>query len=111
VRQRAVTGRHQQVTVALRTLDHLDAELDLLRGELVGFARRQPACQALDALYGIGPIVAVAIWAELGEVRCFTSSRTRSAIVAWTSPWTHPTASAPRPPSPPGPARAALGAV
>lgn len=66
---------HQQVTVALRMLDHLDAELDLLRGELVRFARRQPGCQALDALYGIGPLTAVAIWAELGDVGRFTSSR------------------------------------
>src|SRR5919197_1468186 len=30
---------HQQVRVALRMLDHLDAELDLLRGELTRFAR------------------------------------------------------------------------
>ena len=66
---------HQQVMVALRTLDHLDAELDLLRGELIGFARRQVGCQALDALYGVGPLTAVAIWAELGDVRRFTSSR------------------------------------
>ena len=66
---------HQLVTVALRTLDHLDAELDLLRRELVSFARRQVGCQALDALYGIGPVTAVAIWAELGDVRRFTSSR------------------------------------
>jgi transposase len=66
---------HQLVTVALRTLDQLDAELDRLRGELVGFARRQPGCQALDALYGIGPVTAVAIWAELGDVRRFSSSR------------------------------------
>jgi transposase len=65
----------QQVTVALRTLDHLEVELALLRGELVGFARRQVGCQALDALYGIGPVTAVAIWAELGDVRRFTSSR------------------------------------
>jgi transposase len=66
---------HQLVAVALRTLDHLDAELERLRGELVGFARRQPGCQALDALYGIGPVTAVAIWAELGDVRRFSSSR------------------------------------
>src|SRR6266498_3053688 len=52
---------HQQVTVALRMLDHLDAELDLLRGELVGIARRQPGCRALYGLYGIGPLAAVAI--------------------------------------------------
>ena len=66
---------YQLVTVALRTLDHLDAELDLLRGELVSFARRQPGCRALDGLYGIGPLTAVAIWAELGDVGRFTSSR------------------------------------
>jgi transposase len=66
---------HQMVTVALGTLDHLDAELDRLRGELVGFARRQPGCRALDELYGIGPVTAVAIWAELGDVRRFSSSR------------------------------------
>jgi transposase len=63
------------VTVALRMLDHLDAELDRLRGELARFARRQPGCRALDELYGIGPITAVAIWAELGDVGRFTSSR------------------------------------
>jgi hypothetical protein len=45
----------QLVTVALGTLDHLDVELDRLRAELAGFARRQPGCQALDALCGIGP--------------------------------------------------------
>ena len=65
----------QQVTVALRMLEHLDAELDRLRAELVGVARRQPGCRALDELYGIGPVTAVAIWAELGDVRRFTSSR------------------------------------
>jgi transposase len=66
---------HQLVTVALGTLDHLDAELDRLRAELVGFARRQPGCRALDALYGIGPVTAVAIWAELGDPQRFSSSR------------------------------------
>ena len=65
----------QLVTVALPTLDHLEGELDLLRGELGRFARRQPGCHALDELYGIGPLTAVAIWAELGDVRRFSSSR------------------------------------
>ena len=65
----------QLVAVALRTLDHLDAELDRLRAELTWFARRQPGCQALDGLYGIGPVTAVAIWAELGDPARFTSSR------------------------------------
>jgi transposase len=65
----------QLVTVALRTLDHLDAELDRLRGELHFMARCQPGCRALDGLYGIGPVTAVAIWAELGDPRRFSSSR------------------------------------
>jgi transposase len=65
----------QLVAVALRTLEHLDSELDRLRAELTWFARHQPGCRALDDLYGIGPITAVAIWAELGDVRRFTSSR------------------------------------
>jgi transposase len=50
-------------------------KLDLLRAELTRFARRQAGCQALDALYGIGPVTAVAIWAELGDPRRFSSSR------------------------------------
>jgi transposase len=80
----------QLVTVALRTLDHLDGELDLLRGELTSFAGRQPGCRALDALYGIGPLTAVAIWAELGDVRRFSSSRfavrhTGLDITVWSS--------------------------
>jgi transposase len=80
----------QLVTVALRTLDHLDTELDLLRRELVGFARGQPGCRALDELYGIGPVTAVAIWAELGDVRRFTSSRfavrhTGLDVTVWSS--------------------------
>jgi transposase len=80
----------QLVTVALRTLDHLDAELDRLRAELTFIARHQPGCRALDELYGIGPLTAVAIWAELGDVRRFTSSRfavrhTGLDITVWSS--------------------------
>jgi transposase len=80
----------QLVTVALRMLDQLDAELDSLRRELAWFARRQPGCRALDQLYGIGPLTAVAIWAELGDVRRFSSSRfavrhTGLDVTVWSS--------------------------
>jgi len=38
-------------------------------------SRRQPGCAALRAAhFGIGAVTAVAIWAELGDVRRFTSS-------------------------------------
>jgi transposase len=66
---------HQLVMVALGTVDHLDAELERLRVELVGLARRQVGCRALAGLYGIGPVTAVAIWAELGDVGRFSSAR------------------------------------
>ena len=61
--------------LALRMIDAIDAELDLLRAELAHLSRRQPGCAALRDLYGIGPITAVAIWAEFGDVRRFSSSR------------------------------------
>jgi transposase len=66
---------HQAVLLALRMIDAIDAELDLLRAELAHLARRQPGCAALRDLYGVGPITAVAIWAEFGDVRRFSSSR------------------------------------
>jgi transposase len=80
----------QLVAVALRTLGHLDSELDRLRAELTFIARHQPGCQALDGLYGIGPLTAVAIWAELGDVGRFSSSRfavrhTGLDITVWSS--------------------------
>ena len=66
---------HQAVLVALRMVDAIDAELDRLRAELTHLARHQPGCRALCGLYGVGPITAVAIWAELGDAGRFSSSR------------------------------------
>jgi transposase len=38
-------------------------------------AQAQPACRALvEAHYGVGPILAFAIWAEMGDPRRFSSS-------------------------------------
>lgn len=65
----------QAVATALRILDALDAELVPLRRQIAAFARRQPGCQALQAQYGVGPITATAMWAELGDTRRFSSSR------------------------------------
>jgi transposase len=65
----------QAVASALRILDALDAELLPLRRQIAAFARRQPGCRALQAQYGVGPITAVALWAELGDTRRFSSSR------------------------------------
>jgi transposase len=65
----------QAVDLALRMIDHLDTELDLLDGELARIARAQPGCKALMGRYGIGWLTAVAIWAEFGDVRRFANSR------------------------------------
>jgi transposase len=65
----------QAITVALRMIDAIDGQLDGLRAELVGFARRQPGCRALAAEYGIGALTAVVIWAEMGDARRFARSR------------------------------------
>jgi transposase len=65
----------QAAETALRQIDRLTGELDPLRRQLDMISRRQPACRALRATqYGVGAVTAVAIWAELGDVRRFANS-------------------------------------
>ncbi|MER7653039.1 MULTISPECIES: transposase [Streptomyces] len=66
---------HQAVLAALRTLNALENEMAPLRRRLTAFARKQPGCATLLEHYGVGPVTAVAIWAELGNARRFSSSR------------------------------------
>jgi hypothetical protein len=76
----------QAVQTGLRQVDRLTAELDVLRRQLGMLARRQPGCRALrDAWFGIGPVTAVAIWAELGDVRRFARGLTDKA--SWWYAW------------------------
>jgi transposase len=65
----------EQLTVALQMIDALDAQLAPLDHELRNYARRQAGCRALRRHYGIGPLTAVTILAELGDTRRFSSSR------------------------------------
>jgi transposase len=65
----------EQLTVALAMIDALDAQLAPLDRELRTYARRQGGCRALMRYYGIGPLTAVTILAELGDARRFSSSR------------------------------------
>jgi transposase len=66
----------QRIVVGYRMIDATDAEALPLRQELQGFGARQPACRALvDAQYGIGGLIAVAVWSELGDCRRFSRSR------------------------------------
>jgi transposase len=66
---------YQAVLTALRVLECLDTELNMLRARITGFARRQPGCRALQQQYGVGAITATAIWAQLGDTRRFSASR------------------------------------
>jgi len=65
----------QAVETGLRQVDRLTGELEPLRRQLDMISRRQPGCAALRATqFGVGAVTAVAIWAELGDVRRFASS-------------------------------------
>ena len=64
----------EQITVGLRMIDALDPQLPPI-ATLRAYARRQTGCKALMAHYGIGELTSVAILAELGDCRRFTSSR------------------------------------
>lgn len=66
---------HQLMTVALGRVDDIDRILERIRRQLADFSDRQPGCQSLRWEYGVGPITSVAIWAELGDCRRFSSSR------------------------------------
>lgn len=63
------------VDVALRMIAALDVELAALAKELSSFAKNQPGCKALLSFFGVGPILAVAIFAEMGDTRRFRRSR------------------------------------
>jgi transposase len=65
----------QRVRVGYTMIDATDAEALPLKEQLTRFGRRQPACRVLvDSHYGIGGLLAVAIWSEYGDCRRFTRS-------------------------------------
>jgi transposase len=65
----------QAIIVALRVMDAQQSELDALHRQIRAFASHQPACKALQAQYGVGPIVSTVIWAMMGDTRRFSASR------------------------------------
>jgi len=65
----------QRVRVGYAMIDASDAEASPLKEQLQRFGVRQPACRALvEHHYGIGGLLAVAVWSELGDCRRFTRS-------------------------------------
>jgi len=67
---------HQVVSVALSSIERINEEMAPIDAPLKRIAQRQPGARALDRrIFGVGWLTAVAIWAELGDVRLFGSSR------------------------------------
>ena len=65
----------EQITVAITMTEALNAQIAPLDRQLRLYARRQAGCKALMGHYGIGELTSVAILAELGDCRRFSSSR------------------------------------
>lgn len=64
-----------RLRAAYQMIDATNAVLVPLHAELVGFARKQRACKALQAAhFGVGPLTSVAIWTGLGCCQRFTRS-------------------------------------
>jgi transposase len=60
-----------QVDSLIAVMAALEAQLETVDAELRRFARQDERCQALQAIYGIGPILACHLLAEIGEARRF----------------------------------------
>jgi transposase len=55
----------------LAVMAALEAQLETVDAELRRFARADERCQALQSIYGIGPILACHLLAEIGQARRF----------------------------------------
>jgi transposase len=73
VAQLSPSGR-QMVETALVTIAALDQQIEPLRAQLKSIGGRQPGARALMAIFGIGALCGVVIWAELGDCRRFRRS-------------------------------------
>jgi transposase len=60
---------------AQKVIDVLEAQLESTGAELRRFATGHPGPRALLKVFGIGPLLAPMIWAEMGDTRRFSSSR------------------------------------
>jgi len=63
------------VETVVAMLCALEAQLEPLEAELRRFARQDRRCQALETIYGVGPLIACHLLAEIGDVRRFRRAR------------------------------------
>lgn len=64
-----------QVDVMLGIIEALDEQLGLVERELRRFARTDARCQALQTIFGVGPIYSCHLLAEIGDATRFKRSR------------------------------------
>jgi transposase len=64
-----------QVDVIVAVIAALDKQVELVEAELRRFARADRRCQALETIFGVGPILACHLLAEIGEARRFDRPR------------------------------------
>lgn len=65
----------QRIATGYRMIDSITEESRPLKAELQRFGRCQPGCRALvEGQYGIGGLLAVALWSELGDCQRFVRS-------------------------------------
>lgn len=63
------------IETALGLISNLTAEMNNVGRRLRWIGRHQPGAKAIQSIFGIGELVAPVIWAEIGDVTRFTSSR------------------------------------
>jgi transposase len=69
------TAVRAQVDVMLTLIVALDEQLKVVETELRRFARSDARCQTLETIFGVGPIFACHLLAEIGDARRFKRSR------------------------------------
>ena len=68
---------HASVTALLEALAAIEGQIARLNEQLKELARRSPVCRRLMSVPGVGPIVALAFMAAIGDINRF--GRMRSA--------------------------------
>jgi transposase len=64
-----------QIEVMLTVMAALQEQLERLEGELRRFARSDRRCRALETIFGVGPILACHLLAEIGDASRFRRAR------------------------------------
>jgi transposase len=71
----AVGEETGQVDVMLAVIAALQEQIEMVESELRRFARADQRCRALETIFGVGPILACHLLAEIGDARRFQRPR------------------------------------